>query len=286
MFPPEEGYQLRQNHNEAWVEVYVILVANRPNERDVSFSPLFVVRCYGTRRDGPQMPLWPQVLAEIPPSVTRVCQSVNAAGRPAFGAISCSDIVRRCIFDCRDFHMKDSVDWPDGCFLSLWKDGLSNYLNHVKAEFTRRWEDPYIRYSEDDTLSPSVENEIDELGDTIMKNEKNNGESLGSVHGADHGAGSDNTSSMETSSAGSSDLDTDSDISEILMMQGIRGVNELLGVNTEHGVNGHVDSVMDTQEESPNMCAGCNGESSNNNRHVLHANGLRVTIEFLVNRTV
>jgi hypothetical protein len=120
LFPPEGEYQLRLNHNKAWVKVYVILVAKRPNERDISFSPLFVVRCYGTRRNGPQMPLWPQVLAETPTSVTRVCQSVNAAGRPAFGAISCSDIVRRCAFDSQDFHMKDAVNWPDGCFLSLW----------------------------------------------------------------------------------------------------------------------------------------------------------------------
>jgi hypothetical protein len=179
--------------------------------------------------------------------------------------------------------MKDAVDWPDGCFLSLWKNGLSNYLNHVKAEFARKWEVPYIRYSEDDIPSPSIEDEIDDVGDTLMKVEENNGENLGSIHGANHGAGSDDTSSMETSSAGSSDIDTDSDISEIVMMHGIGGVNELQGVNTEHGDNGHIDS---TQEESQNMRADCNSGSSTNNQQVLHANGFRMSIEFLVNRTV
>jgi hypothetical protein len=146
-------------------------------------------------------------------------------------------------------------------------------LNHVKAKFARKWDEPYIRYSEDDIPSPSIRDEINIVGDTLMKVEENGGENLGSIHGADHGAGSDNTRSMEISSAGSSDLDTDSDISEILMMHGIGGVNELQGVNTENRVNGHVDSVMDTQEGFQDMIVGRNGGSSIMNQQVLHPNG-------------
>ncbi|KAJ5389131.1 uncharacterized protein N7496_000199 [Penicillium cataractarum] len=63
-FPPDEGYQIRLNHTEAWVEVYVIRVASRPRETEVSFSPIFVIRCYGCRRDVPIMPLWPQTMAD------------------------------------------------------------------------------------------------------------------------------------------------------------------------------------------------------------------------------
>lgn len=69
------------------------------------------------------------------------------------------------------------------------------------------------------------------------------------------------------------------------MIHGIRGV-DLQGVNAEKGVNDHVDTVMDTQEESQNTSADRSGGSSANNQQVPHTNGFRMSIEFLVDRTV
>jgi hypothetical protein len=169
-------------------------------------------------------------------------------------------------------------------FLSLWKNQISTYLNHVKVKFARNWDKPYVRLS--DIPPPSIKEKMHVAWDILMSVGEDDSQNLGSVHGAEHGAGSDNASSMETSSGGSSDLDTDNDISEVLRMHGIRGVNELHGVNTENRVNDHADIVMDTQEESQNTSADRNGGSLTSNQQVLHTDGFRVTIEFMVNRTV
>lgn len=257
----------------------MIRVASRPRETDISFSPVFVIRCYGAGRDVPIMPLWPQTMVEIPSSVTRICHSVNAAGRPAHGAVTCADLVRLCFFDPRDLHMEACDAWPDIYFLSLLKDQIQEYLNHVKAEFARTWEEPYVRYFENEISSPLIKDEMSVAGDVLMDIEANDGENSGGVPTVETWTGTGNASSMETSSAGSSDLDTDSDISEILKMNGIGGTNGINGVNS---ANGHVDTVMELQEGTADR----NGDSSINNQEVPHTNGVLVTIEFIRNGTL
>lgn len=246
------------------MEVYAIRVASRPGEVDISFSPLFVIRCYGSRLDAPRMPPWQHVTAEIPSSVTSLCRSLNAAGRPAFGAVACADLVLLCCFHTNGLAMESCDQWPDVYSLGLLKDQIQEFLDHVKAEFWRKWGDPYVRYSEGDDSQSSVKDEVSEVGDLLPWIPAHDGRISGSDDGARPGAGSDGITSMETSSAGSSDLDTDSAVPENMMMNamsgsngtnGIRhvnGVNEVSGVNGVNGVNGHSDIVMEQHENFQN----------------------------------
>ena len=144
-FPPDEGYQIRlqQDPGLNWVEVYVIRVAQRPNEDWISFNPLFVVRCYGAKLDGPQMGLWESVMEEMPSSVGRLRESVNATWRPVFGAIAWGDTVR--LFDVnRETQLWATCEeWAGVLFLSLIKWQIQEFLDHVKGEFSVEWGEPY-----------------------------------------------------------------------------------------------------------------------------------------------
>lgn len=55
-FPLEEEYQLRIKPNTNWIEIYVMRVAQRPRDEDVSFTPVFVIRCYGANETFSQYP--------------------------------------------------------------------------------------------------------------------------------------------------------------------------------------------------------------------------------------
>ncbi|KAJ5175591.1 uncharacterized protein N7482_001468 [Penicillium canariense] len=241
-FPPEEGYQLRLNHTEAWVEVYVIRVAVRPCERDISFSPVFVVRCYGARADVPGMPTWDQTMADIPSSVTDVCRSVNGSGRPAFGAIACADVVRLCAFHPGELTMDACDDWPGMYFISLLKNDIKEYLDHVKANFAKQWGHPYSYYCEsDDSPSPPLQ-EMDGAHEASIEAERGDFEHSASDEGSAGSATrvkSEDANSMETSNAGSTDLNTDSDLTEALV---------------ENRVNGHVGRAITDQGGSPSSC--------------------------------
>ncbi|KAJ5698135.1 hypothetical protein N7462_000140 [Penicillium macrosclerotiorum] len=197
-FPPDEGYQLRLEHRLEWVEVYVIRVAVRPHEQDITFNPVFLVRCYGARADVPHMGTWEQTMVQVPISVTEVCRSISANGRPAFGAIACADIVRLCEFHLLDGTMRACDTWPGVYFLSLFKEDIQEYLDYVKAEFAKEWGHPYSSYwdSDEGPKRPAGAWDRDNKPTRTLNT---------SV------ATDDGNASMVTSSAGSSDLDTDSD---------------------------------------------------------------------------
>jgi hypothetical protein len=149
--------------------------------------------------------------------------------------------------------------WPDIYFLSLLKDQIREYLDHVKAEFGRTWGEPYIRYLDNDIQSYSLKDGMSATGDISMEIEANDGDDSLSHVCAEPRVESDDTGSMETSSAGSSDLDTDSDISELMRMNGMSGVNR---INTVHGMN-NVNGV-NGYEGSQNTTADPNNQNRSN----------------------
>ncbi|KAJ5464528.1 uncharacterized protein N7458_000214 [Penicillium daleae] len=149
----------------------------------------------------------------------------------------------------------------------LLKDQIREYLDHVKAEFGRTWGEPYIRYLDNDIQSYSLKDGMSATGDISMEIETNDGDDSLSHVCAEPRVESDDTGSMETSSAGSSDLDTDSDI--------IR-TNE----NERH------EWMMKHHEGSQNTTADPNNQNPIENGQLPYTNGFRITIEFTTNGMV
>lgn len=143
-FPPVEGYQLRLNPTKEWVEVYAIRIARRPNETEVTFNPVFMIRCYGCcTEDVPPMGLWSRTFAEIPLSIQHVCRSIEGNGFPAYGAVAFLDTVRLCVFDRERRAMSACGDWPSVYFTTL-EGPIPKYLDRVKAKFVEEWGHPYF----------------------------------------------------------------------------------------------------------------------------------------------
>lgn len=273
-FPPDEGYQIRLNHNDAWVEVYAMRVANRPGETEISISPLFVIRCYSTRLDAPSMPRWQLVMDEISSSVVRMCRSVNAAGHPAFGAVACSDLVLMCSFRTDGLVMEACDIWPDVYSLGLLKEPIQEFLDYVKSEFWKSWEQPYVRYHQRNGSPSSVKDEGSDAGERLSWIPEHGGWDTASED-VDAGAGVEETHSMETSSPGSSDLDTDSgrEVNGTDESYHINGVNGANGFNGVNGFNVHGHLAIEHHEDSWATSADRNRDNPTEFQQALDING-------------
>ncbi|KAJ5580241.1 uncharacterized protein N7459_006226 [Penicillium hispanicum] len=156
-FPPDEGYQIRLQHDPNWTEVYVIRVAQRPGDMEISFNTLFVVRCYGAGPTVPPMGPWDQAIPEMPASVARLSRSVNSTWRPIFGAIAWGDTVR--LFDVNAYTTQWATceEWAGVIFLNLLKDQIQDFLDHVKGEFAAAWGAPYsYHWAGDHTMATNT----------------------------------------------------------------------------------------------------------------------------------
>lgn len=269
-------------------------VANRPGENEISISPLFVIRCYSTRLDAPSMPRWQLLMDEISSSVVRMCRTVNATGHPAFGAVACSDLVLLCSFRTDDLAMEACDIWPDVYSLGLLKEQIQEFLDYVKSEFWKSWEQPYVRYHQRNDSPSSVKDEGSEAGEPLSWIPEHVGWDTGNGDVDASGAGTEETLSMETSSPGSSDIDTDSGLSDTMVdfarevngtdeSNHINGVNGANGVNGVNGFNGHGRPAIEHHEDSWGTSANRNGDNATESQQALGINGYRMTPESMTN---
>jgi hypothetical protein len=138
-FPVEEEYQLRIKPNTNWIEIYVMRVAQRPGDGVVSFTPVFVIRCYGENEIFTEPHAWDVALEEIPSSVRRTCRSVDAHGFPAYGAVACGWNVRLCEIDPSAAVTLIYRHGSESSFAVVLNGGFEPYLDHIKADFVRAW---------------------------------------------------------------------------------------------------------------------------------------------------
>lgn len=268
-------------------------VANRPGETEISISPLFVIRCYSTRLDAPSMPRLELVMEEISSSVAGMCCSVDAAGHPAFGAVACSDLVLLCSFRSDGLVMEACDIWPDVYSLSLLKEQIQEFLDYVKSEFWKSWEEPYVRYHPRNRSPSSVKDEGSEAGERLSWIPEHGGWDTAGED-VDAAAGTHETLSTETSSPGSSDLDTDSGLSDTMEdvarevnetdePNHTNGVNGANGVNGVNAFNGHGHPAIEHHEDSRATSADRNRDNPTESQQAIETNGYRRTSEPMTN---